>query len=133
MNNIPLFPFTQQERLAVEGIEACQELVSETAKKWYINPATNLPIERNFGEIIALMHSELSEALEAHRKNLMDSKLYHRSGIEVEFADLIIRVFETCHKMNLDLAGAIIEKNRYNMNREDHKNENRLKTNGKAY
>lgn len=79
------------------------------------------------------MHSELSEALEAHRKSLMDDKLPHRKGIEVELADCCIRIFDTAAALGLDLAGAIIEKNRFNMERADHKLEARRQPGGKAY
>lgn len=83
--------------------------------------------------MIALMHSELSEALEGHRKNLMDDKIPHRKMIEVEFADTIIRILDTGHALGLDIGGAIIEKCVYNYNREDHKVESRLGVNGKKY
>ena len=82
---------------------------------------------------IALIHSELSEALEAHRKGLADDKLPHRSGIEVELADAIIRISDLAGALNLDLGGAIAEKMIYNASRLDHKIENRKKDGGKAY
>lgn len=80
---------TEEELRAHSGIIAAQELAHRTATNagWYTDPATDLPVERNFGEVVALMHSELSEALEHHRKSTMDDKLPHRSGVEVEFAD----------------------------------------------
>lgn len=37
--------------------------------KWWQNPETGNPIKRNKGELIALMHSELSECLEGERKS----------------------------------------------------------------
>lgn len=112
----------QTEHWAYWGIRSAQALAHETAKNagWYRDPATGQPIARNFGEVIALMHSELSEALEAHRKGLMDDKLTHRPGIEVEFADCIIRILDTAAALGLDVAGAVIEKNRYNRTRADH-------------
>lgn len=123
------------ERVAYDGIYAAQCLAHETATNagWYTDPATGQPIQRNIGEVIALMHSELSEALEAARKDLKDDKLPHRPGIEVEFADCVIRIFDTCAALGLDLAGAIIEKNRFNRTREDHKLANRQAAGGKKF
>ena len=84
-------------------------------------------------EKLCLIHSEVSEAMEASRKNLMDDKLTHRKGVEVELADAVIRILDLCGALELDIDGAINEKRTYNSKREDHKIENRLKANGKAY
>lgn len=126
---------TRTEQLAYNGLHAAQDLAHWTASDvgWYKDPETGEVIERNFGEVIALMHTELSEALEAHRKFTMDDKLPSRNGIEVEFADCIIRILDTASALNLDVAGAFIEKNRYNAQRQDHKLENRVKAGGKKY
>ena len=124
---------SKDERLLIKGIEAGMRLASRTARKWYFDPKTGKPIERNFGEVVALMHSELSEALEAHRKNLMDDKLPHRTGVEAEFADTIIRIFDTAAKLKLKLPIVIVEKNRFNRTRKDHKAMNRVVAGGKAY
>jgi NTP pyrophosphatase (non-canonical NTP hydrolase) len=121
------------ETQAFTGLQAAITLAHKTAidSGWYTDINTGLPTERNFGEVIALMHSELSEALEAHRKGLMDSHLPNRNGIEVELADCIIRIMDTAAALNLDIAGAFIEKNRYNKTIADHQLEAR-KT-GKKY
>ena len=88
---------------------------------------------RVVGEKLCLVHSEISEAMEGDRKNLMDDKLPHRSMLEVELADAIIRIMDLAGAKNLDLGGAIIEKLLYNSTRADHKIENRMKENGKTY
>lgn len=88
---------------------------------------------RNVGEMLCLIHSEISEAMEGYRKNLMDDKLPHRPMIEVELADAMIRIMDLAGSQQMDLAGAIKEKLEYNATRADHKIENRLKENGKKF
>ena len=48
--------------------------------------------KRNIPEMLCLIHSEISEAMEGYRKNLMGDKLPHRSMLEVELADAVIRI-----------------------------------------
>lgn len=84
-------------------------------------------------EKLVLIHSEVSEAMEGARKDLMDDKLPHRKMIEVELADAVIRILDLAGALKLDLAGAIAEKLCYNSTREDHKIENRQGVGGKAY
>jgi hypothetical protein len=88
---------------------------------------------RNVGELLCLVHSEISEAMEGARKNLMDDKLPHRKMIEVELADALIRIFDIAGAYKLDLGGAIAEKRAFNAVRKDHKLENRLKDDGKKF
>lgn len=90
-------------------------------------------LERNKGELIALMHSELSEALEGIRKNLMDEHLPQRTSEEVEMADTIIRILDYCAGFNLDIEGAIFEKLKYNSTRSDHSLEKRKEKHGKKF
>ena len=80
-----------------------------------------------------LIVSEISEAVEGHRKNLMDDKLPHRPMVEVELADAIIRIFDLAGGYGMDLGGAIVEKLAYNRKREDHTNEARQAAGGKTY
>lgn len=84
-------------------------------------------------EKLALIHSEVSEAMEAHRKGAMDDKLPHRPGIEVELADAVIRIADLAGALDLDLGVAIAEKMAYNAQRADHKPEARNAPGGKAY
>lgn len=72
---------------------------------------------RNVGEVLMLVTSELAEALEADRKDLMDDKLTHRTGFEVELADAMIRILDIAEEWELDLEGAIREKLDYNKTR----------------
>lgn len=82
---------------------------------------------------LCLTHSEVSEAMEGHRKGLADDKLPHRSMLEVELADAVIRIADLAGAMGLDLGGAIAEKLAFNAQREDHKPEARAAAGGKAY
>lgn len=107
--------------------------VHEANAKWWIDIHTGAPIQRNVGELLMLCVSELSEALEGHRKNLMDDKLPHRTMFEVEIADCMIRLFDIAGGLGLDLGGAFEEKMTYNATRADHQHENRLKADGKKY
>lgn len=88
---------------------------------------------REDGTMIALIHSEISEAMEGERKDLMDDHLPHRKMAEVEMADAVIRICDYCGKKGYDLGGAILEKLKYNQNRADHKPENRNKEGGKKF
>lgn len=90
------------------------------SKGWWDNAS---PI----GTRIALMHSELSEALEADRlNNPPDDKIPKFSGIEAELADTIIRILDTAEADGFDVIGAMIAKAEMNAGRS-------YKHGGKAY
>lgn len=122
-------------KTAVAGIAAAQDLCHGIAKAggWWTDLATGQPKVRNKGELLMLIVSEVAEAMEGERKDLMDDHLPHRKMAEVELADVLIRVFDYAGGHGYDLAGAVAEKLAYNQQRADHKMENRVKDGGKKF
>lgn len=116
-----------------ETINLLAESCHEANKKWWHDPATGERIIRNRGEMLMLIVSEISEAMEGERKNLLDTHLMHRPMAEVELADAIIRIFDYASGLGYDLGGAFVEKMKYNAVRADHTNEARLAEGGKKF
>ena len=75
--------------------------------------------EVNDGERMALIHAEVSEALEALRQgNPSSNKIIEYSNLEEELADAVIRIMDYAFGKDLDIAGAILAKIEYNQSRE---------------
>lgn len=77
---------------------------------------------RNFGEVICLMHTELSEAYEEYRIGKDLNTTYYEEdgkpcGVPSELADVMIRIFDFCGGNEIDLEKIILEKMEYNKNR----------------
>ena len=121
-----------KELIAV-GLNEMAHICRAEADKWYHNPLTGELLFLNHGERFALMHSEISEAMEAHRKGLMSGHLPKRTGVEEELADALIRIFDYCGDNDIDIGGALVEKMQYNRQREDHTNAARLASGGKKF
>jgi hypothetical protein len=113
---------------------ACYQQSSKAG--WWHDPETGKPHEltpERFAQKLCLIHSEISEAMEGHRKGLVDDKLPHREMVEVELADAVIRIFDLAGRASYDVIGAMVEKLAYNAERADHKPENRVAAGGKKY
>lgn len=103
--------------------------------KWWQNPENQQPIKRNRGELLALIHSEVSEALEGERKNLMDDKLPQYPMPVVEIIDAIIRELDYLAGFwpDVNLDEVFKAKMDFNSTREDHKHETRMIAGGKQF
>lgn len=87
----------------------------------------------NFGERLALIHSEISEALEGFRKDKADEHLPQFTSVEVELADALIRIFDLAGAMRLRLGEAVVAKALYNETRADHNLDARQAEGGKKF
>lgn len=112
-----------------EAFKALEYLANQTAIEhgWWEE-------RRSMAECIALMHSELSEALEQVRLGPLNggselTEIYpgewansngqkSPEGVAVEFADVLIRIFDVCRHRNIPLAEALEAKMAYNTTRE---------------
>ena len=100
-------------------------MINKLSKKVYENKIAHgwNDEDRSFGDIIALIHSELSETLEEYRNKKGFNEIYYDSnsekplGIPIELADVVIRVFDVCGKYKIDLEKAIRIKMEYNSKR----------------
>lgn len=144
MTTIDLSRFvTQDSALTQEGKEAVSLAFAvlklachgnALAHGWYDNVPT--PADRNFSELTSLLHTEISEAYEAYREgddyrdvalewpeSLPSGKdrgapvVPKPVGVASEFADVIIRLFDTVGALDIPLTKAVIEKHHYNQTR----------------
>lgn len=126
------------------NIETAGQILTEAcyggskAAGWHNDIHTGEPrtAEQNdalFPTRIALCHSELSEALEGHRRDLEDEHIAGRLSSEIELADAVIRIFDLAGAMGYELGSAIEAKLAYNAQRVDHRHAHRVTKGGKKY
>ena len=82
---------------------ALSQKVYENNHQWWHDLQTGEKLVRNPKLLLALMTSEISEALEGFRKNLKDDHLPHRDMAEVEIADHLIRTLDFVAGMEIEL------------------------------
>ena len=67
--------------------------------------------EREIPELLCLIHSEVSEALEGYRNQIPDGQ---KGCLAEELADVVIRIFDLCHRFDIDIAAAVARKHEQN-------------------
>lgn len=112
----------QDEEVLFTLLGELQKEIHETAKSkgwWPLegNVVAEGP-DANFAKNIALIHSELSEALEYWRHgNKSSDHIPEYSGAEEEFADVLIRMLDVCGWYKFNLSGALLAKMAFNKTR----------------
>jgi len=122
----------QNAKQSAKYISDLADAIHVLNRKWWYSEQ-GIRLIRNKGELLCLVHSEISECMEGERKNLMDDHLPNRKMAEVEIADAIIRLLDYGVGFGYDISGAIIEKLEFNSTRPDHKYEARNQANGKKW
>lgn len=102
-------------------IDRCHKI--SLSKGWWETDSKDFALRRADLQAVSsrlcLVHSEVSEALEALREGKIETEFKDGKpeGMEVELADVIIRIFDMAGGLDLDLVAAIRTKMEYNRGR----------------
>lgn len=104
---------TRFKKYVTEAFRTMQHAVHQNAKDhgWWDE-------QREDGTLLALMHSEISECLEALRKgDFKDEHCPDFLNSEIELADVVIRIMDFCESKGYNLGKAVIAKHEFNKTR----------------
>jgi len=102
--------------LTIKGLVARSHLLAVKKGWWPTGQDFSIP------EKLALIHSEISEALEEVRNHNLEHEIRFSpngkpEGFAIELADAVIRIADLCGKLGIDLENAIEVKHQYNETR----------------
>ena len=78
-------------------------------KGWY-----DKTTKREVPELLCLIHSEISEALEGYRNNIPKDQ---KGNLGEELADAVIRIWDMCEYLCIDIAEEVNKKHEFNKTR----------------
>lgn len=118
----------------VNGLVACCHSLAEEAGWWTcLQSGKSTKFTANIPEKLMLIVSEVAEAMEGLRKDLMDDHIHEKTMFEMELADVLIRVCDLAGSQEINLGEAVALKLAYNASRADHQLANRVADGGKKF
>lgn len=118
----------------VNGLVACCHSLAEEAGWWTcLQSGQSTKFTANIPEKLMLIVSEVAEAMEGLRKDLMDDHIPEKTMFEMELADVLIRVCDLAGSQEINLGEAVALKLAYNASRADHQLANRVANGGKKF